>query len=151
MNPMMALKISHGRWGKTTPKKLLSRKARTKIGVMQCVLSGSTSACRLEKMKTRPSFLAPLVRSRRIASAPLSVILSLGKEKHTPPCSNAELFFAEKKRGPQRKDFGGRYGFPGFHRVFVSTTNLESFSSRPEKFPKRFSFGGGRVRFFLLC
>ena len=22
---------------------------------------------------------------------------------------------------------------------------------RPEKFPKRFSFGGGRVRFFLLC
>ena len=48
-------------------------------------------------------------------------------------------------------DFGGRYGFPGFHRVFASTTGLESFSLRPEKFPKRFSFGGGRVRFFLLC
>ena len=38
-----------------------------------------------------------------------------------------------------------------FYRVFVSTTGLESFSLRPEKFPKRFSFGGGRVRFFLLC
>ena len=75
---------------------------------------------------------------------------TLGKRKHTPPCSNAELFFAEKKWGPQRKDFGGRYGFPGFYRVFVSTTGLESFSFRPEKFPKRFSFGGGRVRFFLL-
>ena len=36
----------------------------------------------------------------------------LGKSKHTPPCSGAELFFAEKKWGPQRKDFGGRYGFP---------------------------------------
>ena len=42
-------------------------------------------------------------------------------------------------------------GFPGFYRVFVSTTGLESFSLRPEKFPKRFSFGGGRVRFFLIC
>ena len=39
--------------------------------------------------------------------------------------------------------------FPGFYRVFVSTTGLESFSLRPEKFPpKRFSFGGGRIRFF---
>ena len=37
------------------------------------------------------------------------------------------------------------------NRVFVSTTGLESFSSRPEKFSKRFSFGGGCVRFFLLC
>ena len=38
--------------------------------------------------------------------------------------------------------------FMGF---FVSTTGLESFSFRPEKFPKRFSFGSGRVRFLLLC
>ena len=37
------------------------------------------------------------------------------------------------------------------NRILVSTTGLESFSLRPEKFPKRFSFGGGRVRFFLLC
>ena len=36
---------------------------------------------------------------------------------HTPPCSSAELVFAEKKWGPQRKDFGGRYGFPGFYRA----------------------------------
>ena len=34
-------------------------------------------------------------------------------------------------------------------RGFVSTSGLESFSLRPEKFPKRFSFGGGRVRFFF--
>ena len=60
-------------------------------------------------------------------------------------------FLCRQKCGPQTRDFGGRYGFlPGFHRVFVSTTDLESFSLRPEKFPKRFSFGGGRVRFFLL-
>ena len=37
--------------------------------------------------------------------------------------------------------------FIGF---LISTTDLESFSLRPEKFPKQFSFGGGRVRFFLL-
>ena len=60
----------------------------------------------------------------------------LGKRKHTPPCSSAELFFAEKKNGPQRKDFGGGYGFPGFHWDFVSTTDLDSFSLWPEKFPK---------------
>ena len=56
-----------------------------------------------------------------------------------------------QKWGPQRKDFGGGYGFLGFYRVFVSTTGLESFSLRPEKFSKRFSFVGGCVRFFLLC
>ena len=75
----------------------------------------------------------------------------LGKRKHTPPCSSAELFFAEKKWGPQSKDFGGGYGFPGLYLVFVFTTGLDIFSLRPEKFPKWFSFGGGRVRFFLFC
>ena len=49
----------------------------------------------------------------------------------------------------QRKDFGGRYGFPVFFRVFVSTTVLESFSLRPEMFSKRFAFGGGRVLLFF--
>ena len=29
---------------------------------------------------------------------------------------------------------GGRHGFPGFYRVFVSTAGLESFPLRPEKF-----------------
>ena len=34
----------------------------------------------------------------------------------------------------------------------VSTTGLESFSLRPEKFSKRSSCGGGSVRFILfLC
>ena len=33
----------------------------------------------------------------------------------TPTCSSEELFsFAEKKWGPERKDFGGGHGFPGF-------------------------------------
>ena len=49
--------------------------------------------------------------------------------------------------GATGEDFGGRYGFPGFYRVLVSTTGLESFSLRPEKFPKNVSFGGGRVLF----
>ena len=76
---------------------------------------------------------------------------SLGKRKHTPPCSlQCRTVLCRKKWGPQRKDFGGGYGFPGFYRVSVSTTGLESFSWRPEKFSKRFSFGGGCVRFFLL-
>ena len=54
-----------------------------------------------------------------------------------------------KKWGPQRKDFGGSSGFLGFG-VLVSTTGLESLSLRPEKFPKDFLFGGGRVRFSSL-
>ena len=40
--------------------------------------------------------------------------------------------------GATEEDFGGRYGFPGFYRVFISTTGLERFSLRPEKFPKDF-------------
>ena len=74
----------------------------------------------------------------------------LGKRKHTPPCSSAELFFAEKNGVHRGKISVVDMGFPGFYRVFVSTTGLESFSFRPEKFSKRFSFGGGCVRFFLL-
>ena len=66
----------------------------------------------------------------------LSVLICpfFGWEKesiHRPaPVQNFSL---PKKWRPQKKDFGGRYGFPGFHRVFVSTTGLESFSLRPEK------------------
>ena len=71
------------------------------------------------------------------------------KKAYTAP-PQCGTFLCPKKWGPQRKDFGGRYGFHGFYRVFVSTTCLESFSLRPEKFSKRFSFGGRRVCFFLL-
>ena len=59
---------------------------------------------------------------------------------HRPaPVQNFSL---QKKWGPQRKDFGGGYGFPcpEFYRAFVSTTGLESFSLKPEKFSKRFFF-----------
>ena len=74
-----------------------------------------------------------------------------GKKKAYTALLQCRTFLCRKKWGPQRKNFGGRYGFPGFYMVFVSTTGLESFSFRPEKLPKKFSFGGGRVRFFLLC
>ena len=72
-----------------------------------------------------------------------------GKKKAYTALLQCRTFLCRKKWGPQRKDFGGGYGLPGFCRVFVSTTGLESFSLRPEKFSKRFSFGGGRVRFLL--
>ena len=50
---------------------------------------------------------------------------------HRPaPVQNFSL---QKKKGSTEEDFGGGYGFPGFYRVFVSTTGLESFSFRPEK------------------
>ena len=54
-----------------------------------------------------------------------------------------------KKMGAKEKDFGGRCGSPGFYKVFVSTTGLESFFLRPEKLSKRRSFGGGSVSFFF--
>ena len=76
--------------------------------------------------------------------------LETGKKKAYTALLQRRTFLCRKKWGPQRKDFGGKYGFPGFYRVFVSTTGLESFSFRPQKFPKRFSIGGGRVRFLLL-
>ena len=71
-----------------------------------------------------------------------------GKKKAYTALLQCRTFLCRKKWGPQRKDFGGGYGFPDFYRVFVSTTGLESFSFRPEKFSKIFSFGGGCVRFF---
>ena len=77
--------------------------------------------------------------------------LNSGKKKPYTALLQCRTFLCRKKWGPQRKDCGGGYGFPGFYRVFVSTTGLESFSLRPEKFSKRFSFCGGCVRFLLLC
>ena len=74
-----------------------------------------------------------------------------GKKKAHTALHQWGSFLCRKKWGPQRKDFGGGYGFPGFYSFFASTTGLESFSLRPEKFSKRFSFGGGSVCFFLLC
>ena len=86
-----------------------------------------------------------------IATIPWMCPVCWGKESIHRPAPVQNFSSLQKKWGPQRKDFGGGYGFPGFYRVFVSTTGLESFSFRPEKFSKRFSFGGGCVRFFLLC
>ena len=77
--------------------------------------------------------------------------IKIGKKKAYTALLQCKTFLCRKKLGPQRKDFGGRNGFPGFYRVCVSTTCLESFSLKPEKSSKRFSFGGGSVRFFLLC
>ena len=74
-----------------------------------------------------------------------------GEKKPYTALLQCRTFLCRKEWGPQREDFGGGYGFPGFYRVLVSTTGMESFSLRPEKFSKRFSFGGGCVRFSLLC
>ena len=86
-----------------------------------------------------------------IWTCPSFFVFFSGKKKPYTALLQCRTFLCRKKWGPQRKDFGGGYVFPGFCRVFVSTTGLESFSLRPEKFSKRFSFGGGRVGFFLLC
>ena len=51
----------------------------------------------------------------------------LGNKKAYTVLLQRRTFFCRKKWGPQRRDFGGRYGFPGFYRVFVSTTGLEIF------------------------
>ena len=73
------------------------------------------------------------------------------KESIHRPAPVHITFLCRKKWGSQRKDFGGGYGFfLVFIGFFVSTTGLESFSLRPEKFSKRFDFGGGCVRFLLL-
>ena len=82
--------------------------------------------------------------------APLVAWRTAGKKKPYTALLQCGTFLCRKKWGPQRRDFGGGYVFPGFFRVFVSTTGLESFSLRPEELSKRYSFGGGCVRFFLL-
>ena len=47
-------------------------------------------------------------------------------------------FALQKKMGSTGKISVVDYGFPGFYRVFVSTTGLESFSLRPESSPNDF-------------
>ena len=61
-----------------------------------------------------------------------------GKKKAYTALLQCRTFLCRKKWGPQRKDFGGRCGFPGLHRVFVSITDPEGFSLRPGKYPKDF-------------
>ena len=88
------------------------------------------------------------LRSKRFAAGRWTSLL--GKRNHTPPCSSAELFFAEKN---------------GVHRGKISVVDMAflvfiGFLYPPpawkvffeaSKFSKRFSFGGGSVRFVLLC
>ena len=55
---------------------------------------------------------------------------------HRPaPVQNLSL---QKKMGATEERFRWWIWFPGFYRVFVSTTGLESFSLRPESSPKDF-------------
>ena len=55
-------------------------------------------------------------------------VAEAGKKESIHRLAPVQNFSSWKKSEPQRKDFCGRYGFPGFHRVFVSTTaGLESF------------------------
>ena len=75
--------------------------------------------------------------------------LILGKRKHTPPCSSAELFFAEKMGSTEGKISVVDMVFLVFMGFLYPPPAWESFSLRPEKFSKRFSFGGGCVRVFF--
>ena len=75
---------------------------------------------------------------------------SLGKRKHTPPCSSPGLFFA-KQNGHRRKISVVDMVFLVFIGFLYPPPAWKVFALRPEKFFKRFSFGGGRARFFLLC
>ena len=61
-----------------------------------------------------------------------------GKKKAYTALLQRRTFLCRKKWGPQRKDLGGRYGFSGFYRVFVSTTGLESFLLGQKSSPKDF-------------
>ena len=61
----------------------------------------------------------------------------------------SRTFLCRKKWGPQRKDFGGGYGFPGYYRVFVSTTGLESFFWGQNSSPKDFLSVVVAYAFFL--
>ena len=75
-----------------------------------------------------------------------------GKKKSIHRPAPVQNFSLQKKNGVHR----GKISvvdmvFLVFIGFFVSTNGLESFSLRPEKFSKRFSFGGGCVCFFLLC
>ena len=73
--------------------------------------------------------------------------LTLGKGKHTPPFTSEDL----KEWGPQRKISAVDMAFLVFKRGICIYHRPGKFSLRPEKVSKRFSFGGGSVRFFLLC
>ena len=57
----------------------------------------------------------------------------LGKRNHTPPCS-----IYRKNGGPQRKDFGGGHGFPGFFRVFVPPPAWKVFLRGQKSSPNDF-------------
>ena len=72
-----------------------------------------------------------------------------GKKKAYTALLQCRTFLCRKNGGHRGKISVVDMVFLVFYRVFVSTTDLESFSLRPEKFPKRFSFGGCRVRFFF--
>ena len=101
-----------------------------------------------EQASAEGGFHFPFFRGTPLLGGPFSPFS--GKKKASTALLQLATMFPEKL-GATEEDIGGRYGSPGFNRVFVSTTGLESFSLRPEKFSKRFSFGGGRVRFLLLC
>ena len=68
-----------------------------------------------------------------------STFSELEKKKAYTALLQCRTFLCRKKSGPQRKDFGGRYGFPGFHRDFVFTTDLESFLWGQKSSPNDFS------------
>ena len=77
-----------------------------------------------------------------------------GKKKAYTALLQWGTFLCWKKWGTQRKAFGGRYGFPGFYRVSVSATSLESnlvFLCGQKSSPKSFLLVVVMYAFFSLC
>ena len=65
-----------------------------------------------------------MLRANRFARIALRIAratkaFSSGKESIHRPAPVQKNFCLPKNWGPQRKDFGGRYGLPGFYRVFL--------------------------------
>ena len=77
-----------------------------------------------------------------------SIFTCPGKRKTYTALLQRRTFLCRKKWGPQRKDFGGGYGLPGFLQGFCIHHRPGKFFFEARKVPKRFSFGGGRVCFF---
>ena len=81
----------------------------------------------------------------------LEWICELGKRNRTPPCSSPALFFEEKNGVHRGKISVVDMVFLVFIGFLYPPPAWKGFSLRPEKFSKRYSFGGGCVPFFLLC
>ena len=76
--------------------------------------------------------------AKRHLTTATSKRVSSGKKKAYTALLQCRTFLCRKKMGSTEERFRWWIWFPGFYRVFVSTTGLESFSFRSESSPKDF-------------